>query len=122
MGNVKTDSNGRRYMQEPVTIRSLHREVKSYRDNNERIMKAQEEIIQSLNMLHKQVNKYFVTNQEASSIQVTTSRLQSKRDDHGNDRKSRSMSRHHHSTRKFTRITHASSGLGSIQRVYLIWR
>jgi hypothetical protein len=48
---------------------------------------------------------------------VTTSRSQSKRDDHGNDRKSRSMSRHHHSPRKSTRRTHASSGPGSIPSV-----
>jgi hypothetical protein len=57
MVNAKTKSNGRRDRQEPVTMRSLHREVQHYRDDNERIMKDQEEILQSLNMLHKQVNK-----------------------------------------------------------------
>jgi len=57
MGNVEIDSNGRRDRQDPVTMRSLHREVKSYRDDNERIMKAHEEILQILNMLHKHVNK-----------------------------------------------------------------
>jgi hypothetical protein len=57
MGNAETDSNGRRDRQEHVTMRILHREVQSYRDDNERIMNAQEEILQSLNMLHKQVNK-----------------------------------------------------------------
>jgi hypothetical protein len=31
MGNVETESNGRRDRQEPVTMRSLHREVQSYR-------------------------------------------------------------------------------------------
>jgi hypothetical protein len=45
-------------------MRSLHREVQSYRDDNERIMKAHEEILQSLNMLHKQVNKDSGTKQE----------------------------------------------------------
>jgi hypothetical protein len=43
--NVETKSNGRRYRHEPVTMRSLHREVQSYRDDNERIMKDHEEII-----------------------------------------------------------------------------
>ena len=45
MGNDETESNGIRDMQELVTMRSLHREVKSYRDDNERIMKDQEEIL-----------------------------------------------------------------------------
>jgi hypothetical protein len=40
MGNDETDSNGRRGRQYPVIIRSMHREVQSYRVNNERIMKA----------------------------------------------------------------------------------
>jgi hypothetical protein len=49
---TEIESNGIRGKQEPVTMRSLLREVQSYRENNERIMKAQEDIIQSLNMLH----------------------------------------------------------------------
>jgi hypothetical protein len=57
MGNVETESNGRRNRQDLVTMSSLQKEVQSYRADNERIMKAQEEILQSLNMLHKQVNK-----------------------------------------------------------------
>jgi hypothetical protein len=57
MGNVETESNGRRDRQEPVTMRSLQKEVQRYRVINERIMKAQEEILQSINMLQKQVNK-----------------------------------------------------------------
>jgi hypothetical protein len=40
MGNVDTESNGRRDRQEPVTMRSLQREVQSYRYDNEKIMKA----------------------------------------------------------------------------------
>jgi hypothetical protein len=42
MGNAETKSNGRRYRQDSVTMRSLHKEVQSYRDDNERIMKAWE--------------------------------------------------------------------------------
>jgi hypothetical protein len=34
-------------------MRSLHREVKIYRVDNERIMKAQEKILQSLNILQR---------------------------------------------------------------------
>ena len=45
MENAETESNGRRYRQDRVTMRSLHREVKIYRYDNERIMKAQEEIL-----------------------------------------------------------------------------
>jgi hypothetical protein len=41
MGNAKTNSNERRDMWELVTMRSMHREVQSYRSDNERIMKAQ---------------------------------------------------------------------------------
>jgi hypothetical protein len=79
MGNVETESNGRRGRQEPVTMRSLHREVQSYREDNERIMKAQEEILQSLNMLHRKVNKDSGTKQATSARQVTTSRSHSKK-------------------------------------------
>jgi hypothetical protein len=112
MGNAETKSNGRRYMQEPVTMRSMHREMESYMIDNERIMKAQEETLQSLNMLHKQVNKDFGTKQTTSARQLTTSRSHIKRDDHGHIGQSRSMTRHHHSPRKYTRITHASLGIG----------
>jgi hypothetical protein len=51
MGNAETNSNGRRGMKKTVTMRSIQREVKKYRDDNENIMKSQEEILQSLNML-----------------------------------------------------------------------
>jgi len=44
MGNVETKSNGRRDRHDPVTMRSLHKEVWSYRNDNESIMRAQEEI------------------------------------------------------------------------------
>jgi hypothetical protein len=67
-------------------MRSLHREVQSYRVDNERIMKAQEKILQSLNMLHKQVNKDSSTKQAASARQISACSSQSKRDVHGNGR------------------------------------
>jgi hypothetical protein len=57
MGNAKTKSNGRRDRHEHITMRSLQREVQSYRDADENIMKAREEILQSLNMPQKQANK-----------------------------------------------------------------
>jgi hypothetical protein len=68
----------------PATMRSLHRGVQSYRDDNERIKKAWEEILQNLNMLHKQVNKDSSTKQATSARQVATFISQSKRDDHEN--------------------------------------
>jgi hypothetical protein len=45
MGNDETESNGRRDMKDLVTMRSLHRKVQSYRNDNENIMKAREEIL-----------------------------------------------------------------------------
>jgi hypothetical protein len=63
-------------------------------------------------MFHNQVSKDSRTKQEASAKQVSTSRSQSKRVDHGNDQQSRSMSRCHNSPRKSTRINHSSLGPG----------
>jgi hypothetical protein len=60
-------------------------------------MKSQEEILQSPNMLQRQANKESGTKKEASSRQVTKSRSHRRRDDHGNERESRIMIRHHHS-------------------------
>jgi hypothetical protein len=122
MGNAKTESNGRRDGQEPVTMRRLHREVQRYIVDNERIMKARENILQSLNMLHKQFNKDSDTKQETSARKVSASRFHSKRDDHGNDRQAISMSRRHHSPRQSTKRTHASSGPGSNPSVSLVRR
>jgi hypothetical protein len=50
---------------------------------------------------------------ETSARQVSTSKSHRKRDDHGNDRQPRSMSRCHQSPKKPIRRTHGSSGLGS---------
>jgi hypothetical protein len=93
MGNVEIESNGRRYRQDLVTMRIFDREVKSYKDDNEKFMKAREEILQILNMFHKKVNKYDGTKQASSDREVSTSRSHRKMDDHKNDRKSRSMRR-----------------------------
>jgi hypothetical protein len=57
--------------------------MQSYRADNERMMKAQEEIIQSLNFPQKQVNKYSGTRKEASARKVGVSRSHDRRDDHG---------------------------------------
>jgi hypothetical protein len=113
MGNVETNSNGRRDRQELITMRCLHREVQRYRVDNERIMKSQEEILQSLNMFHNQFKKGSGTNKSTSVIYVSISISHSKRDDHENERKSRSMSRFHHSPNKSTRTNHEISRLGS---------
>jgi hypothetical protein len=43
-------------------MRSLQRELKSYREDNERIMKDHEEILHSMNMIHKKENKGYGTN------------------------------------------------------------
>ena len=86
MGNVETKSNGRRDRQGTVTMRSLQKEVQSYRVDNETIMKAQEEILQILNMLHKQVNNDFITKQEDNTRQGTTSISNGKMDDQENER------------------------------------
>jgi hypothetical protein len=120
MGNVDTMSNGRRDRQEIVTMRSLQKEVQRYRVDNERIMKAQEEILQSLNMLQKKVNKESDTKKETSARKVSASRSHRKRDDDGNDRHSRSMSRRHHSPRNSIRRNHEISGLGSNPSVSLV--
>jgi hypothetical protein len=117
MGNVEKNSNGRRGRKEPVTMRNLHREVHSYKEDNERIVKSQGEILQSSNMLHRKVNKEYGSKQETSAIQVETSRSQSRRDDHENDTQSRRLSRCHHPPRKSIRINHESSRPGSIPSV-----
>ena len=47
VGNVETESNGRRYQETPpnflATMRSLWVEMQIYREDNERLVKAQEE-------------------------------------------------------------------------------
>jgi hypothetical protein len=96
MGNAETNFNGRGEKQEFVTMGSLHREVLIYRFDNERIMKAQEEMMQILKMLQKKVNKYSGTNHESSARQVEIYRSHDRRNDHRGSRESRSTSRHQH--------------------------
>jgi hypothetical protein len=86
MGNIETKSNGRRGRHEPITMRIIHREVKIYRDDNEKIMKSQEEILHSLNMLQRKANKDFGIKKAASARQVTPSRSYRRRDENVNDR------------------------------------
>jgi hypothetical protein len=73
-------------------------------------------------MLHRKVIKYFVTNKESSARQVITYRSKNERDDHGNDSKSRSMRRCHHSPKKYIRRNHAILGLWRIPNVSLVMR
>ena len=66
-GNSKTKSNGRRFQDTPpyfaATMRSLRVEMQSYRADNERLVKAQEEknqlnssMLQSLRDIQRQMN------------------------------------------------------------------
>jgi hypothetical protein len=66
-------------MQYLVTMRSLHREKQSYRTDNENIMKAQEEILQNLNMLQKKYKKDSGTKPKDSARQVITSKSHSRK-------------------------------------------
>jgi len=86
MENAETESNGRRDKKNLVTMRILQREVQRYKANNEKIMKSQEDILQSLNIFHRQLNKDSSTKQASSARQVITSRSHNRRDEHENDR------------------------------------
>lgn len=69
-----------------LRLRSLEKEVQSYRADNERMMKAQEELLQILNMLQRQVNKGSGTKQATNARQVVASKSHDRRDDHGESR------------------------------------
>ena len=67
VGNAETESNGRRFQDTPpnfaATMRSLRVEMQSYRADNERLVKAQEEqnqlnaaMLQSLTDIQRQMN------------------------------------------------------------------
>lgn len=94
-------------------MRILHIEVQIYRVDNKNIMKYQEEILHSLNMIQQQVNKYSVTKKETSAMQVKTLRSHNRRDEHRGFRKSRSVSRNrcHHSRGNLTRTKYMHSRL-----------
>jgi hypothetical protein len=95
-------------------MRSLQKEVKSYREYNERMIISQEELLQSMNMLQRKVNKYSGTKKETSANQVEASKSHDRRDDHGESRKSRSVGRNLHSPRHPTKKLYACSRLESI--------
>jgi len=109
MGNVEMESNGRRGKKEPINMKSLHREVESYREDNEKIMKSQKDILKSLNIFHRHANKESCTKKYDSDRHATTSKSHRRRDEHGNDRNSRRMSRWHHSPNQYTRRAHKIS-------------
>jgi hypothetical protein len=73
-------------------------------------------------MIQRQSNKYSRTKQVVSAKQVATSGSHNRRDEHGNDRNSRSMSRNHNYLDPCTRRAHESTGLGSIPSVSPIRR
>jgi pSer/pThr/pTyr-binding forkhead associated (FHA) protein len=85
-------------------MRSLQREVESYRDDNENIMKYQEEILHILNIIEKQINKNSGTKQEASARKVEVSRSHDRRDYHGGYIQSKNVSRHHHSLGNLNKV------------------
>ena len=76
--NAKTESNGRRNQETPpditATMRNLRVELQSYREHNERIIKAQEEqnqlnvaMLHSLTDIQRQINSgHQTTNLEGS--------------------------------------------------------
>jgi hypothetical protein len=122
MGKVEAESNGRRGKQDPITMRILHREVQRYRADNEKFKKDQEEILQRLNLLQRQINKESGTKQENIDRDVTALKSHSKKDEHGNDRQSRSMRRHHNSPGKPIGRARESSWLGRNPSVFPIMR
>ena len=73
-------------------------------------------------MLQRKSNKDSSTKQASSAKEVTTSISHRRRDDHGNETKSRIMTGHNHSPDKSIRRAHAISGIGSIQNVSLVIR
>lgn len=119
MGNVETESSGHRDRVEPValveTMQSLHKEVPSYRVYNERMIRVQEEMLQSLNMMQKQVNKNSGTKQASGARQATTSKSHDRRIDNVGYRQLSSVNRHHrqspgHSSRRAHAHSRSESG------------
>jgi hypothetical protein len=68
-------------------------------------------------MFRRKFNKHSRSNQSISVGQVETSISHYRRDDHGDGRKSRSLSRHRRSPNKSTRIVHSCSRLERILSV-----
>jgi hypothetical protein len=60
--------------------------VQIYRTDNERMMIDHEKLLQTLNMLQRQVNKYSSTKKASSARQVEAYRSHDRRDDHRGSR------------------------------------
>jgi hypothetical protein len=117
MGNEGTNSNGHGEGKEESmnlveTIKSLQKDVQSYKDDNERLMKSKEKqegfnikLMQSLDIIEKKMDK-----------ETESSRSGSHRS-HDERRRTRSVGRnHHHSPRHSTRREHSSSSPSPVRK------
>jgi hypothetical protein len=84
-GNAEIESNGHisrvEYVKLVEIVKRLQREVKRHKEENERLIRDQEEkkqinihLLQSLNNLQRQPNKYSCTKHAVSARHATTSR------------------------------------------------
>jgi hypothetical protein len=97
--------------------------MRNYRVDNERMMRVQEELLQTMNMLQRQVNRNSGTKQSANARQAEASRYHDRRDDNRKSRQSRSVSRHHyHSLEHSTKRSHARLRSESSPSVSLVRR
>jgi hypothetical protein len=117
MGNEGTNSNGHGEGKEESmnlveTIKSLQKDVQSYKVDNERLMKAKEQqegfnikLMQSLDIIEKKMDK------------ETESRKSGSHKSHDERRRTRSVGRHHHhSPRNSTRRAHNSSSPSPVRK------
>jgi hypothetical protein len=117
MGNEGTNSNGHGEGKEEnmnlvETIKSLQKDVQSYKDDNERLMKSKEQqedfnikLMQSLDRIEKKMDK------ENGSRKSGSHRSPDER------RRERSVGRHHHhSPRNSTRREHSSSSPSPVRK------
>jgi hypothetical protein len=117
VGDVVTKSNGHGEGKEGSinlieTIKIMPRDVKSYKTNNERLMKAKEQqddfntkMLQSLNRIEKKMDK------ETDSSESRSRRSNAER------KESRSVSRHHHhSPRNSTRRAYNSLSISLVTK------
>jgi hypothetical protein len=117
MGNEGTNSNGHGEGKEESmnlveTIKSLQKDVQSYKDDNERLMKSKEQqegfnikLMQSLDIIEKKMDK------ENDSSKSGSHRS------HDERRRTRSVGRHHHhSPRHSTRRAHSSSSPSPVRK------
>jgi hypothetical protein len=110
IGNEGTNSNGHGEGKEESmnlveTIKILQKDVQSYKDDNERLMKSKEQqegfninLMQSLDIIEKKMDKENDSSKSGSH------------GSHDERRRTRSVGRHHHhSPRNSTRRAHSSS-------------